>query len=74
MPDQQQQQNDFLECEDCGEVSDDVMICTDPVRSNWQTDPPDSAALCSRCHDRRRHPKEYYDGPDRHDPDGTDDD
>lgn len=60
----------WLTCEDCDETSDDVAICTEPVRSSVQIDPPDSAALCSRCHDRRLHPKEYYDGPDRRDEDG----
>ena len=52
-------------CEDCGEATEDVAVCTEPVRSNWQDDPPDSAELCSGCHDRRLHPRDSYDGPDR---------
>lgn len=55
----------YLECEDCEEASEDVSTCTEPVRSNTQIDPPDQADLCSRCLDRRLHPRDYYDGPDR---------
>ena len=72
--DQTEEPADHLTCEDCDETSDDVAICTEPVRSSVQIDPPDSAALCSRCHDRRLHPRDYYDGPDRRDEDNTDDD
>ena len=50
----------WLTCEDCDETTEDVAICTEPVRSSVQIDPPDSAALCSRCHDRRLHPAEYH--------------
>lgn len=63
-------ENDYLTCEDCDEESEDVEISTAPVRG-WQADPPDQAALCSRCHDRRLHPQDHYDGPDRHDEDGS---
>lgn len=67
-------ENDYLTCEDCDETSDDVEQCTEPVRSNWQADPPDRADLCGRCHDRRLHPRDYYDGPDRHGEDETGED
>ena len=74
MIDQQPQKNDFLTCEDCGEESEDVEQCTEPVSPGFRQSPPDQADLCSRCEDRRIHPADHYDGPDRRNEDGCDDD
>ncbi len=64
----------YLDCEDCDETSEDVTICTEPVRSSVQIDPPDQAALCSRCLDRRLNPRDYYDGPETYFEAGMEDD
>jgi hypothetical protein len=51
----------WMECEDCGESKEDVLIHTDPAPvSGCQVDPPAEAALCETCADRRLHPAEYH--------------
>lgn len=66
--------DNYPTCEDCGETSVDVVTCTEPVGSGFRQSPPDQADLCERCEDRRIHPADYYDGPDRRNEDGCDDD
>ncbi len=59
----------WMECEDCGEAKEDVLIHTAPATgSQWgcfQTEPPDEATLCENCADIRIHPEDHPVGPDR---------